>query len=301
MLCQKCGLKEAVVHVVCVVNDKQIDKWLCSDCVEELAPSNFLSGTVFNAKEFLDGLLKPKAREEQIMNRFTERAKGILEDAMRFALDKGHDHVGTEHILLALLNVENCFAKKILEKLGIDNQAVIKELESWMEPAGSTELMISYTPRAKRALELAGEAAAAFKLHYVGSEHLLLGLLREGEGVAAQVLRRFNVTAEQVMKVIKAVYDNQPLTDGVIDADSSVHAQSWPKAEAEAMKVDNVEIVLQVNGKVKGRLVVPAEAGREELEKLALADEHIAAMVDVGKIVKIVCVPGRLVNIVARP
>ncbi|WP_443686644.1 hypothetical protein, partial [Phascolarctobacterium faecium] len=72
-------------------------------------------------------------------------------------------------------------------------------------------------------------------------------------------------------------------------------------AEAEAMKVDNVEIVLQVNGKVKGRLVVPAEAGREELEKLALADEHIAAMVDVGKIVKIVCVPGRLVNIVARP
>ena len=201
MLCQKCGLKEAVVHVVCVVNDKQIDKWLCSDCVEELAPSNFLSGTVFNAKEFLDGLLKPKAREEQIMNRFTERAKGILEDAMRFALDKGHDHVGTEHILLALLNVENCFAKKILEKLGIDNQAVIKELESWMGPAGSTELMISYTPRAKRALELAGEAAAAFKLHYVGSEHLLLGLLREGEGVAAQVLRRFNVTAEQVMKV----------------------------------------------------------------------------------------------------
>ena len=64
MLCQKCGLKEAVVHVVCVVNDKQIDKWLCSDCVEELAPSNFLSGTVFNAKEFLDGLLKPKARKE---------------------------------------------------------------------------------------------------------------------------------------------------------------------------------------------------------------------------------------------
>lgn len=93
----------------------------------------------------------------------------------------------------------------------------------------------------------------------------------------------------------------EELWHGVIDADSSVHAQSWPKAEAEAMKVDNVEIVLQVNGKVKGRLVVPAEAGREELEKLALADEHIAAMVDVGKIMKIVCVPGRLVNIVARP
>ena len=93
----------------------------------------------------------------------------------------------------------------------------------------------------------------------------------------------------------------EELWHGVIDAGSSVHAQCWPKAEAEAMKVDNVEIVLQINGKVKGRLVVPAEASKEELEKLALADEHIAAMVDVGKIVKVVCVPGRLVNIVARP
>ena len=93
----------------------------------------------------------------------------------------------------------------------------------------------------------------------------------------------------------------EELWHGVIDAGSSVHAQCWPKAEAEAMKVDNVEIVLQINGKVKGRLVVPAEASKEELEKLALADEHIAAMVDVSKIVKVVCVPGRLVNIVARP
>lgn len=67
------------------------------------------------------------------------------------------------------------------------------------------------------------------------------------------------------------------------------------------MKVDNVEIVLQINGKVKGRLVVPAEAGKEELEKMALDDANIAAMVDTSKIVKIVCVPGRLVNIVAKP
>ena len=91
------------------------------------------------------------------------------------------------------------------------------------------------------------------------------------------------------------------LWHGVIDENNSVHAQSWPQADEEAMKVDNVEIVLQINGKVKGRLVVPAEAGKEELEKMALADANIAAMVDTSKIVKIVCVPGRLVNIVAKP
>lgn len=263
MLCQKCGLKEAVVHVVCVVNEKQIDKWLCSDCVAELAPSNFLSGTVFNAKDFLDGLLKPKAREEQIMSRFTERAKSILEDAMCFALDKGHDHVGTEHILLALLNVESCFAKKILEKLGVDNDAIIKELESWMEPAGNTELMINYTPRAKKALELAGEAAAACRLHYVGSEHLLLGLLREGEGVAAQVLRRFDVTAEQIMKIIKSVYDNRPLTDG------GHSSAGEPIAETESTVLEMLsEFGRNLNKSASEGKVDPVVGREKEVERI---------------------------------
>ena len=68
------------------------------------------------------------------------------------------------------------------------------------------------------------------------------------------------------------------------------------------MKVDNIEIALQVNGKLKGRLVVPAAASKDELEKLALAEPHIAETVDTtSKIVKVVCVPGRLVNIVVKP
>lgn len=93
----------------------------------------------------------------------------------------------------------------------------------------------------------------------------------------------------------------EELWHGVIDDSSSVHVQSWPNYDEDAMKVDNVEIVVQINGKVKGRLVVPAEAGKEELEKIALADTNIKDLSDAGKIVKIICVPGRLVNIVAKP
>ena len=75
-----------------------------------------------------------------------------------------------------------------------------------------------------------------------------------------------------------------------------------PWLHDEALLVENtIPMVIQVNGKLRDKLEVPRDISREELEKLALADEHIAAMVDVGKIVKIVCVPGRLVNIVARP
>ncbi len=84
------------------------------------------------------------------------------------------------------------------------------------------------------------------------------------------------------------------------DAASSVHEQSWPVYDEDAMKVDNVEIVLQVNGKVRGRLVVPAVATKEELEKIALADANVQANIGTATVRKIICVPGRLVNIVAK-
>ena len=92
----------------------------------------------------------------------------------------------------------------------------------------------------------------------------------------------------------------EELWRGAIDADSSVHNQSWPECDEEALKVDNVEIVLQVNGKVRGRLTVPAAATKEDLEKIALADANVKAHIGDATIRKIICVPGRLVNIVAK-
>ena len=92
----------------------------------------------------------------------------------------------------------------------------------------------------------------------------------------------------------------EELWRGAIDANSSVHEQSWPECDEEALKVDNVEIVLQVNGKVRGRLTVPAEATKEELEKIAMADANVQAHIGNATVRKVICVPGRLVNIVAK-
>ena len=92
----------------------------------------------------------------------------------------------------------------------------------------------------------------------------------------------------------------EELWRGAIDANSSVHEQSWPECDEEALKVDNVEIVLQVNGKVRGRLTVPAEATKEELEKIAMADTNVQAHIGDATVRKVICVPGRLVNIVAK-
>lgn len=92
----------------------------------------------------------------------------------------------------------------------------------------------------------------------------------------------------------------EELWRGAIDANSSVHEQSWPECDEEALKVDNVEIVLQVNGKVRGRLTVPADATKEELEKIAMADANVQAHIGDATVRKVICVPGRLVNIVAK-
>ena len=92
----------------------------------------------------------------------------------------------------------------------------------------------------------------------------------------------------------------EELWHSVIDENSSVHDQSWPAYDESALKVDNVEIVLQINGKVRGRLVVPSEASKEELEKVALADERIKSLIGDGTVRKVIAVPGRLVNIVVK-
>ena len=92
----------------------------------------------------------------------------------------------------------------------------------------------------------------------------------------------------------------EELWQGAIDANSSVHAQQWPEVDESALVVDSIEIVLQVNGKVRGRLTVPAAATKEELEKIALADENVQKFIGEAIVRKVVCVPGRLVNVVAK-
>jgi leucyl-tRNA synthetase len=85
-----------------------------------------------------------------------------------------------------------------------------------------------------------------------------------------------------------------------INANESVHKQEWPTYEESALVVDEVEILLQINGKGKGKIVVPFGASKEELEKFAFANERIEKLIAGKKIIKVICVPDRLVNIVAK-
>ena len=123
-----------------------------------------------------------------------------LKEAKRF----NHAYVGTEHLLLGRNKLGQGVAVNVLERMGLDLEKVRMEVEKHVGPSSETKMVenILYTPRAKKVLALAGKEAEALNHSYVGTEHILLGLLREGEGIAARVLRSLEVDPARVRNEI---------------------------------------------------------------------------------------------------
>ena len=142
-----------------------------------------------------------------MFNRFTERARKVLvlakEEARRF----NHDYIGTEHILLGLVREGEGVACAVLQNLGIDLERLRIELEKLVSAGSVASVLgdIPFTPRAKKALELAAEEARGLGHNYIGTEHILLGLLREEEGIASQVLFSLGVDLKGIRKEISAL------------------------------------------------------------------------------------------------
>jgi len=143
-----------------------------------------------------------------MFNRFTERARKVIilakEEARRF----NHDYIGTEHILLGLVREGEGVAAAVLEKMGVSLENIRLEIEKLVQPGPTTQIIgdIPFTPRAKKALEFAAEEARSLGHNYIGTEHLLLGLIREGEGIASQVLLNLgldlNTVRSEVMELL---------------------------------------------------------------------------------------------------
>jgi ATP-dependent Clp protease ATP-binding subunit ClpC len=129
------------------------------------------------------------------MNNFTPRAQQVLALARKEADRFNHSFVGTEHLLLGLINLGQGVAVNVLKKMGLDLETVRLEVEKQVGTGPDQKLAgnIPYTPRVKKVLELSKKEAKALHHTYVGTEHILLGLLREGEGVAARVLKNLDI------------------------------------------------------------------------------------------------------------
>jgi ATP-dependent Clp protease ATP-binding subunit ClpA len=146
-----------------------------------------------------------------MFERFSGRARRVIDLAQEEARTLNHNYVGTEHILLGLIHEGGGVAAEALESLGISLDAVRQQVEEIIghgEQAPSGHIPV--TPRAKKVLELSLREALALGHHYIGTEHILLGLIREGDGVAAQVLVNMSADLNRVrQRVIQLVHEYQ--------------------------------------------------------------------------------------------
>ncbi len=173
------------------------------------------------------------------MNNFTPRAQQVLALARKEADRFGHNYVGTEHLLLGLIKLGQGVAVNVLERMGLDLDTVRVEVEKQVGSSSGQKTTgnIPYTPRVKKVLALANKEAKGLNHSYVGTEHLLLGLLREGEGVAAMVLKSLDVDIQRTRNEILAEIDPNFTPDDDEDEDDDFEEEARSEgAEPEGGK-----------------------------------------------------------------
>ncbi|MBT3294418.1 MAG: ATP-dependent Clp protease ATP-binding subunit [Verrucomicrobia bacterium] len=206
---------------------------------------------------------------------FTPRAQQVIKLARREADRFNHPYVGTEHLLLGLIVLGEGVAVNVLERMGISLESVRYEVEKAVGQGPETKTVgnVPFTPRSKKVLQLALAEAQSLNHTYVGTEHILLGLLREGEGVAAQVLKNLDVdldsAREEVMRELDPSFD---LDDDEFDDDPEGHEAAGPSAGKKGAKESKTP-ALNAFGRdltalaVKGDLD-PMIGRQEELERV---------------------------------
>ena len=140
-----------------------------------------------------------------MMQRFTDDAQRVLSFAQETALELGHDYVGTEHVLIGLTKVKNGVAAKALEELGIVTEDIFESVEEQVGRGNKRVTSIYMTPRVKYVLELAVQVANRMNHNYVGTEHILLGLLSDGGGVAVGILRAMSIRTDDIVEAIRHI------------------------------------------------------------------------------------------------
>ena len=207
--------------MVTIVNNQTLDKWLCEDCVSDFLPPGMgTRGSAMSpgkALELLhklfggsDVLPKKKAKDG-----FSVGATEVLEKAAAKALDCGSEHIGSEHILDALLSCPGCLGYEIIKHLHENVDEIVQELENWMEKSGKKGNTVpQYSQRAQKVLEEAANLSKQLQHDYVGSEQILWGLLAAGDGMAHRVLTKFGIKGSLVSDMIRGLDERRKAVPG---------------------------------------------------------------------------------------
>jgi ATP-dependent Clp protease ATP-binding subunit ClpC len=218
------------------------------------------------------------------VNNFTPRAQQVLALARKEADRFNHNYVGTEHILLGLIKLGQGVAVNVLQKMGLDLETVRMEVEKQVGTGPDTKVTgnIPYTPRVKKVLALASKEAKALHHSYVGTEHILLGLLREGDGVAARVLKSLEVDIErarqEVLKELDPNFEEGAEPQGGMEETTSAGPESAPSAGSAPGRKDLKTPALKAFGR-----------DLTELARKGEMDPVIGRKNEIERVVQILC------------
>ncbi len=213
MLCQNCKKRQATIHITRIANGRKVEMNLCAVCAAELGFTGQDMGFPgFSGFPEIPGFFEfpdlftqffKRRPADRIYDYFSESAQNIIKLAGEEAQRLSNDRLSTEHLLLGLIKEEGT-AYKVLQALGVDFVDLFSSIETSIGRGEGTPAEISLSPRAKKVLELAYSAARELGFNYVGSEHILLGIIKEGESIAAQALKKRKVNYDKAVKQILA-------------------------------------------------------------------------------------------------
>jgi ATP-dependent Clp protease ATP-binding subunit ClpA len=194
--------------------------------------------------------------------RFTDRARKVMQLANQEAQRFYHEYIGTEHILLGLIKEGGGVAANVLGNLGVDLRKIRLEVEKLMQSGPEMVMMskLPQTPRAKKAIEYAMEEARNLNHTYIGTEHVLLGLVRENEGVAAQVLMNLGLNVDDVRNEVLRYLGQDGISVVSLETDGSDHEPGSVKTDHDGT-AGIVEPVLDADEVLSGLYV---DAGGEQ-------------------------------------
>ncbi len=175
-----------------------------------------------------------------MFGRFTERAQKVLALSQEEAVRLGHNNIGTEHILLGLVSEGEGIAAKALQAIGLGVDKIRDEVESLIGKGSEVSQTIHYTPRAKKVIELSMDEARKLGHSYVGTEHILLGLIREGEGVAARVLNNLGVSLNKARQQVLQLLGSSESGGSQNGRNSSGNSASTPTLDSLARDLTSI-------------------------------------------------------------
>lgn len=198
MLCDNCGERPAAIHITQIADGEKVVKHLCTQCASDLGMAGETGmdlGGLFEFPDIFSSLLRRKP--DRIYDYFSEDAQKVLQLSREEAKRLNHDYINPEHLLLGLIKEEGNIAS-ILKDLNIDLVQLFSEIESFIGHGENPPTDILLSPRTKKVLELAYNSAKELGFNYVGPEHFLIGILKEGESIAAQALGKRKITAKKI-------------------------------------------------------------------------------------------------------